>query len=60
MKKKKACLNLQLEQLREELNQLIELNNGIITKQVVELSQKLDIIIVEAMRNRMCKKSSNF
>ena len=59
MKKRKESLNMQLEQLREELNQLIELNNGMVTKQVVELSQKLDIIIVEAMRNRMCKKSSN-
>ena len=60
MKKRKVSLNMQLEQLREELNQLIELNNGMVTKQVVELSQKLDIIIVEEMRNRMCKKSSNF
>lgn len=61
MKKNKEDLNQKLELLRKELNNLIEINNGKVTKEIVEISQKLDLIIVEAMRKKDWenRKSSN-
>jgi len=51
MKTKEERINSQLNRLKEELNRLLERTDGNVTKEVVEMSQKLDVVIVQAIRN---------
>ncbi|MDR5659430.1 aspartyl-phosphate phosphatase Spo0E family protein [Serpentinicella sp. ANB-PHB4] len=48
---KKSSEKSNLEMLRKELNDLIKKNDGKITQEIIEISQKLDEVIVECVRN---------
>lgn len=53
-------INDKIEEIREELNQLAVNNMDILTMQsIVELSQRLDILIAESYRNRLPVKYEN-
>ena len=46
----KEDYEIKLNMLKNKLHRLLECNNGIVTKEIVEVSQALDNFIIEEMR----------